>query len=219
MKIGAVISDLDGVIVNSENEHFLSFQKMLKDDYDIDYTKKRDEGFLGTTDVHVFSNLKKMYPKIKEPMAELIDRRTEIFIEMMTGKVKPLPGVLDLFDRVRKDKIPLALGTSASRGVVEFTLTTLKLRDYFKTVVCANDVQHGKPAPDIYLEISKRLNVPPEKCLVFEDSFNGVTAAKAAGMKCIAVPCGPTLKEDLSMADHIVNSLTDVTPELLQSFY
>lgn len=214
----AVISDLDGVIVNSEAEHFLSFQKMLRLDYHLNFTEGKYKEFLGTTDEYVFTSLKKQYPQIIESMDLLIRRRTQIYLSIFKKKAKVLPGVKSLFKYVRSQKIPLALGTSASLEIATYTLAALKLAPFFKTIVSADDVTSGKPAPDIYLEISRRLNVAPEKCLVLEDSNYGVQAAKAAGMKCIAIPCGPTLKQDLSLADHIVKSLSDITPQLLDSF-
>ena len=214
--IKAIISDLDGVIINSETEHFLSFQKMLTGDYGIHYTKKMDQEFLGTTDVHIFTLLKKRYPQISGPMSRLIKRRTDYFIEIFKKRIKSLPGVVDFFKEIQNQGILLALGTSASKSVMEFALTTLNLKNYFKVMVCADDVTRGKPAPDIYLEAARRLGVNPADCLVIEDSLNGVKAAKSAGMKCVAVPCGPTLSQDLSMADHIVNSISDITPALLK---
>ncbi len=219
MSLRAVISDMDGVIVNSETEHFLSFQKMLRLDYGIDYSHQEDKEFLGTTDVHVFTILKERYPQIKEPLDQLMDRRTSLFVEIFKSRIKPLPGVYELFDYFKSKKIPMAVGTSASKKVVEFTLSHLNLISYFKTVVCAADVKRGKPYPDIFLEAAKRLKTNPSDCLVLEDSAYGVQAAKAAGMKCIAIPCGPTLKQDTSQADHVVKSLTDITPSLLKSFH
>jgi len=216
--VRAVISDMDGVIVNSEAEHFLSFQRMLRLDYGIDYTHQNDKEFLGTTDAYVFTILKQRYPEITEPMDHLIKRRTSLFIDIFKQYAKPLPCVETLFNYFKKENIPMALGTSASKYVMNFNLDTLKLRSYFKAVVCADDVKQGKPAPDIFLECAKRLEVDPHSILVLEDSQYRVQAAKAAGMRwCIAIPCGPTLKHDMSQADHTVKSLCDITPELLHS--
>lgn len=217
MLLKAVISDMDGVIVNSETEHFLSFQKLLKQDYNLDYTHADDKEFMGTTDTYVFTMLKRKHPTIKESIPHLIARRHELFLEVFKTKAKALPCVFDFFNSCKKENILLGVGTSASRAAMEFTLKTLNLIPYFKAMVCADDVTQGKPAPDIFLKAAELLKVKPEYCLVLEDSFYGVQAAKAAGMKCIAIPCGPTLKQDHSHADHIVKSLCEVTPELLKS--
>lgn len=217
MFIKTIISDMDGIVVNSEIEHFLSYQRMLKLDYGIDYSHEDDKEFMGTTDKHVFTMLKKRFPQIKESIPELIERRTKFFFEIFKNKAKALPCVYSLFDYFKKENLSMALGTSASRKVMEFTLETLHLKPYFQAMVCADDVQQGKPAPDIFLKAAQRLKIEPKYCLVLEDSQYGVQAAKTAGMKCIAIPCGPTLKHDHSQADHIVKSLCDITPELLQS--
>src|SRR3989338_1788925 len=132
MKIHAVISDMDGVIVNSEHEHFLSFQKMLRVDYDMALTREENEAFLGRTDEDIFMALKKRHPKIKEPLSELIGRRTEFFIKIFKELARPLPGVISLFDTLTRQGLPMALGTAASRGVADFVLETLKLKNYFK---------------------------------------------------------------------------------------
>lgn len=217
MFIKAVISDMDGIIVNSETQHFLSFQKLLKEDYGLDYTHADDKEFMGTTDTYVFTILKKHHPQIKETIPHLIQRRHELFLEIFKTKAKALPGVYDFFNYCKKEEIPLGLGTSASRAAMEFTIKTLNLASYFKAMVCADDVVQGKPAPDIFLKVAELLKVQPQYCLVLEDSYYGVKAAKASGMKCIAIPCGPTLKQDHSEADHILKSLCDVTPELLKA--
>ena len=217
MKFNAIISDLDGIIVNSEHEHFLSFQKMLEQEYGILLTEEENKAFLGTTDQYVFSTLKKKYPIIKEPLEILIPKRTKYYLEIFKERVRPLPGVTTLFSYIHSQKIPFGVGTSASRDIAEFVLTTLDLKKYLKTIVTADDVHQGKPAPDIYLKVAAHLKVDPHKCLVFEDSYFGVQAAKAAGMTCIAIPCGPTLTQSFSHADKVLKSLTEVTPDFLKS--
>src|SRR3989338_6574091 len=192
---------------------------MLRLDFGIDYTHEQDKEFLGTTDAHVFTILKKRYPQIEGPLDKLIERRTKLFLEVFRERAKPLPGVLKFFSYVKEQKWPLGLGTSASRGVMYFVVETLDLKRFFNTQVCADDVKQGKPAPDIYLEVARRLNVNPKYCLVFEDSAYGAQAAKAAGMTCVAIPCGPTLKQDLSHADHILKSMEEVTPEFLKALF
>ncbi len=214
----ALISDLDGIIVNSEEAHFLSVQKMLKEDFGIHYTEEDNRSFIGTTDVYIFTTLEKKYPKIHSNMKKLVNRRSQFFIEIFKKQAKqPLPCVKSLFETVYKEKIPMAVGTSAAREVAEFSLKTFNLLHYFKTVVTAGGVKHGKPAPDIYLKAAKHLNVKPKDCVVLEDSEHGVEAAKAAGMKCIAIPCGPTIGQNHEKADLVVKSLCNVTLDLLAS--
>ncbi len=190
---------------------------MLKTDFNIDHTEEDNREFLGTADVYIFTTLRKKYPKIRSNFRELVHRRSQFFIEIFKERAQPLPCVKSLFETVHKEKIPLAVGTSAAREIAEFSLKTLNLLHYFKTVVTADDVKHGKPAPDIYLKAAKNLNVKPKDCVVLEDSEHGVEAAKAAGMKCIAIPCGPTIGQNHEKADLVVKSLCNVTLDLLAS--
>jgi len=92
----------------------------------------------------------------------------------------------------------LRLGLASSSGpeVIEATLTTLGIRALFEAVVSGVEVARGKPAPDVFLETAKRLGVAPGRCVVVEDSERGVRAARAAGMRCVAVPCGETRHHD-----------------------
>ena len=87
----------------------------------------------------------------------------------------------------RKNRIMLGIATSNSRELVENIADVHNLRDYFTCIMTGCDVAHGKPAPDIYLAVAEKLNVKPEKCLVFEDIIPGIQAGKSAGMKVCAV--------------------------------
>lgn len=102
-------------------------------------------------------------------------------VEAMVG----LPALLETIDRLRLRK---AIATSGDRGLTKLKLSALGLEASFDTVVCGNEIEHGKPAPDIFLEAARRLDVPPARCAVFEDSDPGARAAHAAGMRVIVVP-------------------------------
>src|SRR5262249_59183392 len=95
-------------------------------------------------------------------------------------------------------------------AVIETTLTTLGVRALFEAVVSGVEVAHGKPAPDVFLEAARRLGVPPDACLVIEDSQRGVQAARAAGMRCVAIPCRETRRHDFSAATLVLPALPDL---------
>jgi beta-phosphoglucomutase-like phosphatase (HAD superfamily) len=90
---------------------------------------------------------------------------------------------------------------------IELVVDTLNIRKYFHNLTSGEEVEHGKPAPDVFLLAAKRLNTPPENCLVVEDTYNGLKAARAAGMKCLVVPCEATRHQDHSAADLLLDSL------------
>jgi sugar-phosphatase len=127
-----------------------------------------------------------------------------------------MPGAVEAVSALFDAGYPLAVASSGIREYITLVLERLGIADRFRVVVTGADVAHGKPHPEPYLVTAARLGVPPANCVVFEDATVGVLAAKAAGMRCIAVPNPEaTQTQDLSTADLILSSLTDFTPALL----
>jgi HAD superfamily hydrolase (TIGR01549 family) len=122
-----------------------------------------------------------------------------------------MAGVPDVLVGARAAGYRLALASSAETPVIDATVETLRLTALFELRVSGWEVGRGKPAPDVFLEAARRLGLPPGECLVVEDSRNGLLAAKAAGMRCVVVPCEATRAHDFGEADHRLASL----PELL----
>ena len=114
---------------------------------------------------------------------------------------------------------PLGLASSSPRRLIDTVLDASGLRDLFAVAVSTEEVPHGKPAPDVYLLAADRLAVPPDRCVAVEDSSNGVQAADAAGMPCVAVPQPryPVPPEVLSRATRVLTSLGDLSVELVAS--
>ena len=119
------------------------------------------------------------------------ERKEEFYLELI-AEVQGIEPVL-LIARQLRGRAPLAVASGGYRKYVELTLAAIGARDWFDAIVCAEDYARGKPHPDPFLEAARRLNVPPEDCVVFEDSPAGVEAAKAAGMACVFVPSAPAL--------------------------
>ncbi len=126
-----------------------------------------------------------------------------------------MPGALDLLDRLRGRKT-LAVASSALRNAVHAVLNRLGIADRFARIVTGSDVHRLKPFPDIFLEAARRLAVAPGECVVIEDAEKGVIAAKAAGMKCIAVPSIHTADNDFSAAELVVPALAAVTMDMIE---
>lgn len=112
--------------------------------------------------------------------------RKDLLYEQMIPKVSAIAPVLDIIKQYH-GKLPMAVATGGSRAVVTKTLASLGLLHYFQTLVTADDVLHGKPAPDIFLEAARRLGVPPEQCCGFEDAELGLAAIRAAGMFAVDI--------------------------------
>ena len=113
--------------------------------------------------------------------------------------------------------ISVAIGSSASRGWIEYLLEQIGASGRFPIICSGDDVEKTKPAPDIYLLAAKKLNLAPEDCVVLEDSIYGLIAAKEAGMKCIVFHTDLNAMQDLSKADHIVRHYDELTEEVLKN--
>jgi HAD superfamily hydrolase (TIGR01509 family) len=113
---------------------------------------------------------------------------------------------------------PLGVASSANRPVIELVLGLTGLREFFEVAVSSEEVAHGKPAPDVYLEAARRIGVRPARCAAVEDSTNGLRAAAAAGMLVVAVPNRefPPDRQALALADVVSGSLSELRPELLE---
>ncbi len=110
-----------------------------------------------------------------------------LYRELSKGRLSPMKGLLELIERLRRDRIPMALATSAPKANVVHTLAELDLASAFPVIVRGDEVARGKPAPDVFIEAARRLDVTAVDCLVFEDAPMGVEAAKAAGMLVVAL--------------------------------
>jgi beta-phosphoglucomutase family hydrolase len=183
----AVIFDLDGTLVDSMPAHFAAWSQALaqfnvrKDVFpeDVFYSM----GGRPTTDIVV--ELNGEFGLRLDPDDVALAKR-EAFMNLI-DQVEINEDVVNYAKSLR-GKVPMAIATGGSRLVVEKTLLATGISDLFDEVVTADDVKIGKPAPDIFLEAAKRLNVDPKKCLVLEDAPAGIMAAQSAGMDVVNVP-------------------------------
>ena len=210
--IGAILFDMDGVLMDSEPLHLRATQLVLGD-RGRSFTERDNLAFVGATDPEVFRVLRILFD-LDASTADLVSRKREHLIALVRAEGRPLPGVPEVPLRLRDTGLRLGLVSASARPVIDAVLQAVELHDAFETVVSGDEVARGKPAPDGFLMAARRLATDPERCLVVEDSRNGVLAGKAAGMTVAAVP-GPTTKgQDFSPADLILPSL-EALPKLL----
>ncbi len=131
-------------------------------------------------------------------------------------RLPPLPGVVDLLEAAQAAGLPCAVASSSPRSWVEGHLERLGLLPFFQLTRCRDDVDFPKPAPDLFLAASRALGVPPARCLVLEDSRNGLLAAIAAGIPCVVVPNRVTAHLDFAGAAAVLPNLESITPSWLQ---
>ena len=213
----AVIFDMDGLMVDSEEQHSQTFEAILRE-YGAD-PEKDQHGIVHIPGVKGLENWRIFKEKYQ------IDEDEQILLEKKKAKmldlhrklgIEPLPGLIPLIKMLYKNGYKMAVGTSSVKDRALLVLEKLNIERYFPVVVTGEDVTHGKPAPDIYLQAAEKLGVKPTNCVVLEDATQGVLAATAAGMKCVAVPNQYTRKGDFSQADLVLESLTDLTNQTLE---
>lgn len=182
----AVIFDCDGTLVDSMPAHFDAWCEALAV-YGAGGIFKEDVFFamggMPTRDIVV--ELNSEYNLKLDPDAVALSKR-DAFLRKL-HLVEFIDEVAE-FAKSLRGRLPIAVASGGSRHVVEKTLRLLECSDWFDEVVTADDVENGKPSPDIFLKAAKLLGIAPERCLVIEDAPPGVEAAQAAGMRVITVP-------------------------------
>lgn len=204
----AVIFDMDGLLVDSEPvwavaESAMMVQRGKQTDPEIqrNLVGLRMKDFL-TAMIDAYS----MSDTLESLHTEIVDR----MITLIPAEVRPRPGAPELLAELEARGIPCAIASSSGMAIINAVVTAQVWDRYFKTHVSGDDVPHGKPAPDIYLEAARQLGVDPSLCLTLEDSPTGAKAAVAAGMICYAIP-------DLSHTS--VEKFTQITPYIYDSLY
>jgi beta-phosphoglucomutase len=222
----ALIFDFNGIIVDDEPIHFELFKQVLAEEgiklTEADYYAR----YLGFDDRGAFTAAYREHGRSLDEklLARLIDRKTIYYQSEIRSKVRIFPGVEKLVITL-VPVLPLAVASGALRQEIETILSAAGLLKHFAVIISAEDVDHGKPEPEIFLKALARLNAQVEDghpidaadCLVIEDSKEGIRGARRAGMKCLAVSNShPT--ELLQEANAVVRSLEEVDLALLEKF-
>ena len=205
----AVIFDMDGVIIDSEPINTgLSIKAVAH--FGSSITSEEMEKYAGSTMKVIFSSIKED-KKLIAPVEEIIAyMQASMLRNLAEEDIEPIKGIRELLIALKEKNIPTAIASSSPKNMIEAVVEKFKLQDYFTYLVSGNEVKHSKPDPEIYLVTAKKLGVDPSECVVIEDSKNGVNAAKNAGMTCIGFRNLNSGKQDISRADTIVDSITEI---------
>ncbi|SES89568.1 beta-phosphoglucomutase [Natronincola peptidivorans] len=212
--IEGYIFDLDGVIVDTAKYHYSAWKK-LAHRLGFDFQEDENERLKGVSRTRALEilldigGIKAINPEEKRALADLKNSwYQEYILRMETSEI--LPGVLPFLRELRKRTIKIALG-SASKNAVTI-LDKLNLMAYFDVIVDGNKVTKAKPDPEVFLLAAKLLNLSPEKCIVFEDAFSGIEAAKSAGMYAVGIGSPQVLYQ----ADLVFPSLEKITIDSIE---
>jgi len=199
---------MDGVLIDSEPAyktmnmaHFSSLGfKMNEEEYN---------GYVGMSSLKMWSKIKSNYG-LNENVEDLMTSEKERMYKVLNSDLisEPIEGIKELIDSFLKRNYRLCVASSSPKDNIKLVLKRHNLEMYFDFIVSGEEVTNGKPMPDIFLKAADHFQLSPDNCFVIEDSSNGVTAAKAAGMKCIGFRNVNSGNQDISKADLIINSFS-----------
>lgn len=212
--IEAVIFDMDGVLLDSEE---------VWDAVRETYVRERGGRYDAEVQRAMMGMSSREWARYLHDSAEVPDEPDEINAEvvrrMLTAYREHLPLVPGAVEAVQRlaEEFPLGLASSSNRPLIDTALELAGLTRFFRATVSSEEVDRGKPAPDVYLETARRLGVAPENCAAIEDSHSGIRSARAAGMRVIAIPnpSYPPGDDALALADVVLGSLAELTPAVV----
>jgi HAD superfamily hydrolase (TIGR01509 family) len=213
--IAAVVFDMDGVIVDSE-QVWDEVRELYTRETGGTYTDSATRDMMGMSSVEwsrYMADALGVPGTPEEINAAIVERMLARY-----GEAPPLiPGAVEAVRRCA-ERWPLAVASSSNPELIEVVLDAAGLHDVIPVVVSSQEVPRGKPAPDVYLEAARRLEVDPRACAAVEDSHNGIRSAKAAGMRVLAIPNPhfPPDPEALADADVVLHSIGELTPEVIE---
>jgi len=214
--IEAVVFDMDGVMIQSEE---------IWDEVREEYVRERggrydddvQRAMMGMSSVEWSQYLHDVAGVPDEPEA-INDEVLRRMLERYREHVPLIEGAVGAVRRLAA-QYPLGVASSSNRALIDAVLLLAGLTEFFTATVSSEEVAHGKPAPDVYLEAARRLGIDSHRCAAVEDSHGGIRSAKAAGMRVIVLPnpSYPPDEEALALADVTIRSLVELTPELVDA--
>jgi HAD superfamily hydrolase (TIGR01509 family) len=212
--IEAVVFDLDGVLIDSEHV-WDEARQALAEERGGRWTDNASRDMMGMSSPEWSRYMRDDIGIDEEPeeiSAEVVRRLERIYRD----ELPLIGGAREAVERLAS-RWPLGVASSSNRELIDLVLELSGLDRFFAATVSSEEVPRGKPAPDVYLEAARRLGVAPERCAAVEDSENGILAAKAAGMRVLAIPNPqyPPHDEALASADDVLGSLAELTPDAI----
>lgn len=213
----ALIFDFDGLIINTEETELRAWQEIFQQ-HSIELALETYLPCVGrgatTQTFHPYTYLVEQLGRELDRVsiqAACHQRNLELIAEQPV-----LPGVREMLDAARQRGLKLAVASSSPRSWVNGHLTRLGLRAYFDHLACGDEVEHTKPYPDTYLKALEKLEISADQAVAFEDSVNGMLAARSAGIFCVVVPNSLTRYLTFGQVDLRVTSLADISLDVLE---
>ncbi len=213
--IDTVIFDMDGVVVDTEPLHYevslLQFEEL-----GITISPELYSTFTGNSNKNIYQKIREQF-HLTHSLEELLETKNSLFIDAFKKdtQLQMLPGVLDLIKELHQNGMQLLLASSSEHIIIDLVFERFGLHQYFTHRISGDDFPQSKPHPAIFLKAVELSGTAKSKCVVIEDSTNGIKAAKAAGLYCIAYK-GEAEGQDQSLADEVVYDFTELSYERIR---
>ncbi len=205
----AVIFDMDGVICHTNPYHSLAFREFFAVRDLAPSDEEFAEHMFGKSNSYILSHFFKR-PVTGNELLELEQEKESLFRKIYEPHIEPINGILNFIWDLKDNGVKLGVATSAPYANLDLILNKIDIREKMGSVLASEDVKKHKPDPEVYLRSATNLGLSPEQCLVFEDSFSGVSAALNAGMRVVGVLTSHT-KEELPTCNAYINDYADLS--------
>ncbi|WP_119295385.1 HAD family phosphatase [Streptomyces sp. YIM 130001] len=195
----AVVFDLDGTLVDSEPNYFEAGRRLLARHGVTDFDWADHERYVGISTAETVAIWRTKYD-LDATTDELLTEKNSYYLELARAGTRVFPQMREFVAELHSRGVPMAVASGSSRAAIEAILQGTGLDAHLTVLVSAEEVERGKPEPDVFLEAARRLGVAAAKCVVVEDAAPGAAAARAAGMRCIAVPYVPETADAAAFA-------------------
>jgi HAD superfamily hydrolase (TIGR01509 family) len=214
--IEAVVFDLDGVLLDTE-ELWDEARREIAEERGGRWRPDAQRAMMGMSSPE-WSRYMHDVVGLPDPPERISEEVVERLAELYRRQLPLIDGAVEAVRRIGA-RWPLGIASSSNRPLIDLFLELTGTQKLFRTTVSSEEVPHGKPAPDVYLEAAARLEVAPERCAAIEDSENGIRSASSAGMRVVAIPnrVFPPGAEALSLSSVVLDSLNELTPEVIEA--
>lgn len=209
---------MDGTLIDNTPYHFKSWQALFKK-----YGKgelSKETYYKEISGVPVMETIKRIFGNDHDEagLKALLNEKEDFYRKEYAPYVAPINGLENFLTGLKNAGIKMAMATSATVEDIDFILNKVPIRDDFNAIINSTIVSQPKPHPQIFLKAAEKLNMPPAKCVVFEDSLAGIKAANSAGMKVVAITTGHTAAE-LHPVDMVINDYTELDVQKLAALF
>jgi HAD superfamily hydrolase (TIGR01509 family) len=213
--IEAVVFDLDGVLLDTE-ELWDEARREIAEERGGRWQPDAQRAMMGMSSPE-WSRYMHDVIGLPDPPERISEEVVERLAELYRRRLPLVDGAVEAVQRIGAHW-PLGIASSSNRPLIDLFLELTGTQQFFRATVSSEEVAHGKPAPDVYLEAATRLEVAPNRCAAIEDSENGIRSARSAGMRVVAIPnrVFPPGQEAVALADVVLDSLDELTPEAIE---